>query len=160
MSQAMATQEELDQQLKLALTFFKKIPFNQHLGLKPTLLTAERCEFKMSMKDELVGNFVTGILHGGAITTALDVTGGAMAFIANWERLNKKGVPLQDRLSMMSKMGTIDMRMDFLCPGKGKEFIASATLLRAGNKIAVTRMDFHNEEGLHIATATGTFLCG
>lgn len=160
MSQVSAQQQSLDEQLTLALSFFEKIPFNNHLGLKPTLFTTERCEFRMQMKDELIGNWVTGILHGGAITAALDVAGGAMAFIATWERLNKQNVPLHDRSKRMATMGTIDMRMDFLHPGKGKEFIASATILRAGNKVAVTRMDFHNEEGLHIAAATGTFLCG
>lgn len=149
-----------DRQLASALNFFDQIPFNKQLGLKPKLLSAERCEFSMSMNDTLIGNWVTGILHGGAISTALDVTGGAMAFIATWLRMNKHNVALAERAQKMAKMGTIDMRVDFLHPGKGKEFTASATLLRVGNKVAVTRMEFHNEEGLLIATGTGTYLCG
>lgn len=149
-----------DHQLALALSFFDQIPFNKQLGLKPKLLSADRCEFSMAMNDNLIGNWVTGILHGGAISTALDVTGGAVAFINTWLRMNKHDIPVAERAKKMAKMGTIDMRIDFLHPGKGKEFTASATLLRVGNKVAVTRMEFHNDEGLLIATGTGTYLCG
>lgn len=150
----------LDKELAMALNFFEKIPFNNLLGLTPTQFTAERCVFSMKMKDELIGNWVAGILHGGAISTALDVTGGAMAFIATWLRMNEKNIPTSQRAQKMARMGTIDMRIDFLHPGKGKEFTASASLLRAGNKVAVTRMEFHNEEGILIAAGTGTYLCG
>jgi acyl-coenzyme A thioesterase PaaI-like protein len=47
-----------------------------------------------------------------------------------------------------------------LQPGKGKEFTISATLLRIGNKVAVTRMEFKNEKDDLIAVGTGTYLCG
>jgi acyl-coenzyme A thioesterase PaaI-like protein len=147
-------------ELNLALNFLEQIPFNKVLGLKPKLLTAERCEFSMAMKDDLVGNWLQGILHGGAISTALDVTGGAMALIATWQRLHRDDVPKEERPKKLSKLGTIDMRVDFLHPGKGKEFVASATLLRIGNKVAVTRMEFHNEDDELIAVGTGTYLCG
>lgn len=150
----------LDKELAMALNFFEKIPFNNLLGLTPTQFSHDRCEFRFDMKDDLIGNWVAGILHGGAISTALDVTGGAMAFIATWQRMNENNVPLSQRAQKMARMGTIDMRIDFLKPGKGKEFTASASLLRAGNKVAVTRMEFHNEEGVLIAAGTGTYLCG
>ena len=82
-----------DTELKLALNFVEQIPFNKVLGLKPKLLSAERCEFTMAMKNDLVGNWLQGILHGGAISTALDVTGGAMALVATWQRLPRDDVP-------------------------------------------------------------------
>lgn len=147
-------------ELNLAMNFLDQIPFNKLLGLKPRLLSDERCEFVMTMKDDLVGNWLQGILHGGVISTALDVTGGAMALIAAWQRMHKNAVPKEERPKQLSKLGTIDMRVDFLHPGKGKEFIISATLLRIGNKVAVTRMEFHNEESTLIAVGTGTYLCG
>ncbi|ASP38131.1 hypothetical protein CHH28_05275 [Bacterioplanes sanyensis] len=147
-------------ELNLALNFLEQIPFNKVLGLKPKLLTGERCEFTLRMKDELVGNWLQGILHGGAISTALDVTGGAMALIATWQRLHRDDVPKEQHSKKLSTLGTIDMRVDFLQPGKGEEFTASATLLRIGNKVAVTRMELHNEQGVLIAVGTGTYLCG
>lgn len=147
-------------ELSLAMNFLDQIPFNRALGLKPGLLSDSRCEFTMAMRDDLVGNWLQGILHGGAIATALDVAGGAMALVATWQRMHKNEIPKNERPQKLAKLGTIDMRVDYLHPGKGKEFTASATLLRIGNKVAVTRMEFHNEEGLLIAVGTGTYLCG
>lgn len=144
----------------IAINFLEQIPFNKVLGLKPTKLSQDYCEFKMNMKDDLIGNFLQGILHGGAISTALDVTGGAMAMVAAWQRLKDQKVPSEERPKTLSKLGTIDMRVDFLHPGKGKEFTIGATLLRIGNKVAVTRMEFKNEEDTLIAVGTGTYLCG
>ena len=57
-------------------------------------------------------------------------------------------------------MGTIDLRVDYLRPGIGKHFIASSFILRAGNKVAVTRMELHNDNGEHIAVGTGAYLVG
>ena len=147
-------------ELNLVMNFLQQIPFNKVLGLEPVLLSDSRCEFKLAMKDELIGNFLQGILHGGAISTALDVCGGVMALVGTWQKMHKEEIPKEERPQKLSKLGTIDMRVDFLQPGKGKEFIASATLLRIGNKVAVTRMEFHNEEGTLIAVGTGTYLCG
>jgi uncharacterized protein (TIGR00369 family) len=144
----------------IAINFLEQIPFNKVLGLRPTKLSQQYCEFKMNMRDDLVGNFLQGILHGGVISTALDVTGGAMALVAAWQRLKDRNVPSSERPKTLSKLGTIDMRVDFLQPGKGKEFTIGATLLRIGNKVAVTRMEFKNEKDDLIAVGTGTYLCG
>ena len=144
----------------IAMNFLEQIPFNKVLGLKPIKLSQDYCEFKMNMKDDLIGNFLQGILHGGAISTALDVTGGAMAMVAAWQRLKEHKVPQSERPKTLAKLGTIDMRVDFLQPGKGKEFTIGATLLRIGNKVAVTRMELKNEQDQLIAVGTGTYLCG
>ena len=144
----------------IAMNFLEQIPFNKVLGLKPSKLSQDYCEFKMSMKDDLIGNFLQGILHGGAISSALDVTGGAMAMVAAWQRLKEHKVPQSERPKTLAKLGTIDMRVDFLQPGKGREFTIGATLLRIGNKVAVTRMELKNEQDKLIAVGTGTYLCG
>jgi acyl-coenzyme A thioesterase PaaI-like protein len=33
-------------------------------------------------------------------------------------------------------------------------------VIRSGNKVAVCRMELHNEQGVHIALGTGTYLVG
>ncbi|MDU7768605.1 MAG: carbon starvation CstA family protein, partial [Serratia marcescens] len=48
--------------------------------------------------------------------------------------------------------------MRYLRPGRGEHFVASASVLRSGNKVAVARVELHNHDGLHIATATATYL--
>ncbi len=60
----------------------------------------------------------------------------------------------------LSRMGTIDLRVDYLRPGRGNRFTATASLLRAGNKVAVARVELHNEEQLYIASATATYMVG
>ena len=154
--QSVDTQGFNPSEYNIAINFLEQIPFNKVLGLKPTKLSQDYCEFKMEMKDDLIGNF----LQGGAISTALDVTGGAMAMVAAWQRLKNQDVPSSERPKTLAKLGTIDMRVDFLQPGKGKEFTIGATLLRIGNKVAVTRMEFKNEKDDLIAVGTGTYLCG
>ena len=57
-------------------------------------------------------------------------------------------------------MGTIDMRVDYLRPGRGERFTATSSLLRAGNKVAVARVELHNQQRDYIATATATYLIG
>jgi uncharacterized protein (TIGR00369 family) len=110
------------------------------------------------MRDELVGNWLQGILHGGVIASALDVAGGTAALVGAYAR--KSDLPKEERIKSLSKLGTIDMRVDYLRPGKGKEFFASASILCIGSKVAVTRMEFKNESDELIAVGTGTYMCG
>ena len=56
------------------------------------------------------------------------------------------------------KMSTIDLSIDYLRPGRGKSIIADGKILRIGNKVAVTRMELHNDEGKLIAVGTGTYI--
>lgn len=145
-------------ELNLALNFMEQIPFNQHIGLKVHKFDGDEVAFKIEMRNELVGNWLQGILHGGVIASALDVAGGTVALVGAYAQ--RKDMPKEERMKSLSKLGTIDMRVDYLRPGKGKEFFATASILRIGSKVAVTRMEFKNEEGDLIAVGTGTYMCG
>ena len=138
--------------------FFTRIPFNQFLDIEIDELSLERVTMHLPMKPELIGNYVQGILHGGVITTLLDVTGGAMALIGAMDR--HQHLSTHERMSKLAKLGTIDLRVDYLRPGRGQRFTACASLLRSGNKVAVVRSELFNEEGLLVAVGTGTYLCG
>ncbi|BCD85851.1 hypothetical protein PSm6_22580 [Pseudomonas solani] len=138
--------------------FFERIPFNQVLGIQLGELSQEQVTMHLPMKDELIGNFVHGILHGGVISSLLDVTGGAMALIGAFER--HQGLSTGERMERLSKLGTIDLRIDYLRPGRGRSFTATAVLLRSGNKVAVVRSELHADDGTLVAVGTGTYLCG
>lgn len=138
--------------------FFQRIPFNQVLGIRIDELSGDRVVMSLPMKPELIGNYVQGILHGGVIATLLDVTGGAMALIGAMDR--HQHLSTHERMSKLAKLGTIDLRVDYLRPGRGQRFTACASLLRSGNKVAVVRSELFNEEGLLVAVGTGTYLCG
>lgn len=137
---------------------FQQMPFNQLLGLRVTDFSAERAEVRFSWNSQLVGNPVQQILHGGVIASVLDVVGGIMAVSSALLKLDSTDAALL--AAKLGKMSTIDIRTDYLRPGRGREFIATAQVIRSGNKVCVCRMELHNDEGVHIALGTGTYLVG
>ena len=56
------------------------------------------------------------------------------------------------------KMGTIDLRVDYLRPGLGRHFVASAEPTRLGGRIGSTQMRLVNDEGSLIATAAAAYV--
>ena len=149
----------LDDELRQAVAgFFQRIPFNRMLGIELDELSLERVTMHLPMKPELIGNFVHGILHGGVISSLLDVAGGAMALIGAFDK--HQHLASAERMTRLSKLGTIDLRIDYLRPGRGQRFTATAVLLRSGNKVAVVRSELHADDGTLVAVGTGTYLCG
>ncbi|WP_273526898.1 MULTISPECIES: thioesterase family protein [Pseudomonas] len=148
----------LAEQAQAVREMFERIPFNQALGIELDEISTSSVVMHLSMKPELVGNFVHGILHGGVIASLLDVAGGATAMLGVFDR--HRHLTEHERATRLARLGTIDLRIDYLRPGRGKRFSASAVPLRAGNKVAVVRSELHNEEGVLVAVGTGTYLCG
>ncbi|WP_313655922.1 thioesterase family protein [Pantoea sp.] len=138
--------------------FVYHMPFNQALGLELMRLDADYAEISFNNKSMLVGNQVQQILHGGVIAAVLDVAAG-MVCVSN-ALTRHESISEADLRHRLSRMGTIDMRVDYLRPGRGERFTATSTLLRAGNKVAVARVELHNQQGDYIATATATYLIG
>lgn len=136
--------------------FNEKIPFNKLLGLKVESISRERVRVGFRMRDELMGHYQRGMVHGGAISTVLDVTGGLAAFMGVQEKM--AGETLEAKLERFGRVSTIDIRVDFLRPGIGKKFIATAYALRTGKKVAVTRIELHNDKKELIAVGTGSYV--
>ena len=136
----------------------EKIPFNKLIGMKIETLDLDKIGIRFEMSPELVGNFTRGNLHGGVISSVLDVTGGMVA----WTGIMKKmeGQSFDEISERFNKIGTIDIRVDYLRPGLGEYFIATGSTLRTGNKVSVTRMELHNDKGILIAVGTGTYVVG
>jgi len=136
----------------------EKIPFNKLIGMKIETLDLDKIGIRFEMRPELVGNFTRGNLHGGVISSVLDVTGGMVA----WTGIMKKmeGQSFDEISERFNKIGTIDIRIDYLRPGLGEYFIATGSTLRTGNKVSVTRMELHNDKGILIAVGTGTYVVG
>lgn len=137
---------------------FTEIPFNHILGLKLDFIEQDHIQMSFDMRQDLIGNFVHRILHGGVISSVLDMAGGAAAMIAHVKKHTSHD--LMQLSEQLGKAGTVNIHVDYLRPGKGNHFIAKAYVLRSGNKITVTRMELYNEEQILIATATGTYMVG
>ena len=137
---------------------FTNLNFNQTLGLNISVCEADRAEIRFSWDDKLMGNPMHKILHGGVTATALDTVGGILAI---YSCLVKNEIQSEQQLADFTKnVGTIDLRTDYLRPGRGDEFIATAHLIRSGSRVCVTRMELHNDKGEQIAFGTGTYLVG
>ncbi len=69
-----------------------------------------------------------------------------------------EGAPTEEIMQQFAKLGTIDLRIDYLRPGTGAEFIATGYVQRTGNKVAVTRMELHDDRRRLVATGTGAYV--
>ncbi len=151
-------QDKSDAMLKIVRAVYENLPFNRLLGLKVANLRPDEAGFVFAMKNELVGNAVHGILHGGVISAVLDTTGGITATASAIKR--RQHLSHDEITQWIARIGTIDMRVDYLRPGRGKRFQSSGTVMRTGNKVAVTRMELRNEENIIIAVGTGAYIVG
>ena len=136
--------------------FTEKIPFNKVLGLEVTSLSYERVQVQFQMGDELIGNYIRGTLHGGVISSVVDVTGGLAAFMGIQQKIADQD--LDSKLERFGRLGTIDLRVDYLRPGLGEHFISTGYALRTGNKVAVTRIELKNNQDDLIAVGTGSYV--
>ena len=144
--------------IEIVRVVYENLPFNRLLGLKVAFLESDRAGFRFEMKDELIGNTVHGILHGGVISAVLDTTGGMTATASAIEK--SQDLSNDDIIRRVARIGTIDLRVDYLRPGKGIQFQSTGTVMRTGRKVAVTRMELKNQDDLLIAVGTGTYIVG
>lgn len=136
----------------------EQMPFNKLLGVKIISLEFDKVVVRIDMKDDFVGNYAKNILHGGVISSVLDLTSGLAASMGVVKRM--KGKSHEEMIMRFAKMGTIDMRVDYLTAGRGKYFLTSGEILRTGNKVAVIRTEFTNDEGVLIAAGTASYIIG
>lgn len=155
--------KEHEDLLKLAdLVFVKESRFLKNFGFSIDSIDTEMCVLRFNMSDDLSATIRTPNLHGGAIASVLDTVGSMPVFARVISK--KKGKSLHDRLQKLEanelRLGTVDLRIDYLRPGAGKYFLAKGWILRAGTSIAVTRMELHNDAETLIAVGTGTYAFG
>jgi len=136
--------------------FENLITFNQVLGLKIASITPGKVVAHIAMKPELVGHFSFNRIHGGVISAGLDAMGGVAVMSAIGAR-HMDEPPLQ-RLHRFSKLGTIDLRIDYLRPGIGEHFELRAEVMRLGSRVASTRMEFLGADGKLLSTGAGAYI--
>ena len=138
--------------------FVQGLPFNTLFHYRIGELTNSSAELIFDRRDEFIGNQMQNILHGGVISAALDTVGGFIA--ARSLFINTSECTIAEFTQRFSKLGTVNLHVDYLRPGKGVSFIASAKTERMGNKIGVFRVSLHNEQNIQIASGVATYLVG
>jgi uncharacterized protein (TIGR00369 family) len=134
--------------------FFKRImsslmasasPHMRELGIKFLSADAGVVVAMLPYRDELVGDPMTGVLHGGVVTTLLDSTGGAAVF-------SKIGVP--------TPIATLDLRIDYLRPSTPQApLYARVECYKLTRSIAFCRGTAYNDdEDDPVASMSATFM--
>jgi len=136
--------------------FDELIVFNRTLGLRLGSISASRAEASLAMRPELIGHYGRQRLHGGVISATLDALGGIAVMAAIGGRHLDE--PIAARLAHFARLGTIDLRVDFVRQAIGSEFHARAETVRLGSRVASTRMEFLSSGGELLATGAAAYI--
>ena len=142
----------------------QRTPYQKALGmtvqaLQPQLVLRfmqPQRVLRFNWRPDLVGHPQSGRLHGGVIAAVLDSVAGCALMMGLAAKHPHD--TLEQMLHRVSRLGTIDMRVDYLHPGIGQHFLASADITRLGGRVGSTQMRLHNDEGQLIATAAASYI--
>lgn len=151
-----SAEEQARFERQLVTMFEEHVSFNRLLGLKIDSVRPGDVRGSFAMRPELVGSFLHGRLHGGVISSVLDAMAG-LALMVEIAQQHPNDSAMQV-LHRFARMGTIDLRIDFLRQGIGKRFDATARVTRLGGRIGSAQMALHNDEGALIATGAAAFV--
>jgi acyl-coenzyme A thioesterase PaaI-like protein len=140
----------------LKTMFEEKIAFNHVIGLRIDTLEADGISGHIDMRPELVGHYAHQRLHGGVISAGLDAMGGLAVMVAIGVRHLDE--PPSQRLQRFGKLGTIDLRVDYLRPAIGERFELRARVLRLGSRVATTHMEFLSTDGKLFANGAAAYI--
>ena len=136
--------------------FQEMITFNRVLGLQILSVKPGDVRAQFAMRPELVGHYAYGRLHGGVICAVLDAMAGLALLVSIAERHPQEGP--QQITQRFTRMGTIDLRVDFLRQGLGDSFTASAEVTRLGGRIGSTQMRMLDPSGTLVATGSAAYV--
>ena len=118
------------------------IPFNRVLGIRGESVARGRAVLTLPVRDELVGDVRRPALHGGVLSSLIDVAGG----LAAWSVLGDD-----------ESVSTVDLRVDFLEPaGLGADLRAEGELIRKGNRVCHVRVAV-TQAGILVAEGRGVY---
>jgi uncharacterized protein (TIGR00369 family) len=149
-------QEQARLEAMLRDMFDHRIHFNELIGLKVASLDPAAPQLTFAMRKELVGSYVHGRLHGGMISATLDTVGGLAVTVGIAEKHADETA--EEVAHRFGRVGTIDLRVDYLRPGIGQSFIATGRITRLGGRIASVQMTLENDAGVLIATGSAAYV--
>lgn len=129
----------------IASTMAMASPHMRELGIR--FISVERgvAVGMVPYRRELVGDPITGILHGGVVTTLLDSTGGAAVFSA---------------LPAPMPIATLDLRIDYLRPSTPEApLYARVECYKLTRNVAFARGTAYNRDQTDpVASMAATFM--
>lgn len=121
------------------------IPFNKVLGIQADRIERGSVRLSIPFREELIGDPLKRALHGGVLSALADVAGG----MATWSALEDP----------IARVSTIDLRVDYLRPGRAHTIVADGTIVRLGKRISVAdvRLFHPGHESEPVATGKGVY---
>ena len=121
------------------------IPFNRVLGIRVVEIDKGHVRMEIAFREELIGDPVRRAVHGGVISALADTAGGC----AVWSALDEE----------TARVSTIDIRIDYLRPGRPETLVAEASVVRAGRRVGVAdiRLFHPSAPAESIATGKGVY---
>lgn len=120
-------------------------PQARALGLSSVRITHEEAVMRLPWREDLVGDPLTGVIAGGAVTTLLDHVGGQ----AVWAAMGRY-VPV----------ATLDLRIDYMRPARPREaLLGAAHCYKLTHVIAFVRATaYETDPGDPVAAAQCTYM--
>lgn len=124
------------------------IPHCAALGVKVIAVKHAEVTLSLPYNPDLVGDPVSGILHGGVVTTLIDSVAGMAVYAA---------------LMKLQAIATLDLRIDYLKPALAqKDLYATAECYKVTRSIAFVRGRAYHPETPDdwVANCVATFMIG
>lgn len=130
--------------IKRAGQFIQALPHSVALGMVLEDLEPGTAVISMPYADKLVGDPVTGVVHGGAVSALMDTACGAA---------------VMSHPSNPAGTATMDLRIEYLrAATPGQTITTTATCYHVTRSVAFVRATATDDDpDNHVATATGTF---
>lgn len=121
------------------------IPHCSDIGVKVENLESDGVVMRLPYDTRFVGNPISGVLHGGIVTTLIDTASGMCIYA---------------RLQKYVPIATLDLRIDYLKSAEpGRDVMAKATCYKLTRQIAfVKAVAYHDSEDDPIANSVSTFM--
>jgi len=129
---------------KMARLFIEAIPHANALGLKLAEIGDGVAEILLPYSEQIVGDPKTGVIHGGAVSAAMDTCCGAA---------------VMSHPSAPGGTATIDLRIDYMrAATPGQTITTRATCYHVTRSVAFVRAVASDEDtDRPVATAAGSF---
>lgn len=129
---------------QIARSFIQAIPFAHALGLDLTSIGDGEAEIALPYSRDIVGDPEKGVIHGGALSAAMDTCCGAA---------------VMSHPSSPALTATIDLRIDYMrAATPGQTIITRATCYHVGRTVAFVRaVATDDDTDRPVATAAGSF---
>jgi uncharacterized protein (TIGR00369 family) len=133
-----------DLKAQLARQFIEAIPHSRALGMQLLAIGDGEAEIMMPYDERFVGDPVSGVMHGGAVSALMDTCGGAAV-------MSHPQAP--------AGTATIDLRIDYMRPATpGQAIRAKASCYQITRSVAFVRaVATDDDDSRPVATATGAF---